>query len=51
MSITTTFVNMGLTFLGNPYENEYDYDSDGEINSVEELVIPPNLTNVSFYFN
>lgn len=31
---------MGLEFLGNPYENEYQDDSDFEIERDEEWVVP-----------
>lgn len=38
---------MGLEFLGNPYENEYDDGSDFEIERDEEWVVPVDIT-VSF---
>lgn len=37
---------MGLDFLGNPYENGYEDESDFEIERDEEWVVPVD-TNVS----
>lgn len=40
---------MGLEFLGNPYENNYEDDSDVEIDRDEDWVVPVDI-NVSIIF-
>lgn len=33
---------MGVTFIGNPFDQETEYDdSDWEMNAVEEWIMPP----------
>lgn len=42
---------MGVTFIGNPFDQETEYDdSDWEMNAVEEWIMPPQEIAVRCIF-